>query len=401
MRTTSQKLSLLWICIALLVSSYAWAKNGAILANLSPDNGGSPMASPVFDSAGNLYFSAYGYATGHGSVVEASPTAAGQWNISDIHAFAGSPADGAHPESSLVFDAAGNLYGTTLYGGTWRVGTVFKLAPAGNGQWTESIIYNFGTNASLPTSGVVFDSAGNLYGEASLGVGAGEGVVYELSPAGNGTWTETIVYNFSAPGDGVFPFGDLAIDDSGNLYGTTGNGGSVDKGTVFRLSPGAGGWTETILYDFSADRDGNGPSGVTLDSAGNLFGTTYRGGMHKGGRLFELSPASGLWQETVIHDFGWAIDGACPRGRPVIDSAGNLYGATYGGGTSGEGIVYELSPITGGGWKEKILHQFPYDAFDGFFPESGPILDSLGNLYGVTPDGGKLGVGVAYRITPN
>ena len=399
MRTTLHQILLLALSLILFAPSHAWGKNGAILTNIPADTGGYPYASPIFDSAGNLYFSVQGYAGAMGSVVEASPNSNGQWNISIIHAFTGVP-DGSHPASSLVFDSAGNLYGTANAGGAWNAGVVFKLTPIGNGQWTESIIYSLGSgNLAIPSSGVIFDSAGNLYGEALIG--GSDGAVYELSPDGHGNWTETTLYGFGAAGDGSLPAFGLVFDASGNLYGTTEAGGSVGKGTVFRLSPGAGGWTETVLYDFSADRDGKSPSGVILDSAGNLFGTTFSGGTHKGGRLYELSPATGLWQETVIHDFGWGFDGACPRGTPVFDPAGNLYGATYAGGVSGEGVVYELSPVAGGGWKRKTLHQFPYDAFDGFFPESGPILDGSGNLYGLTQDGGKFGVGVAYRLTPN
>jgi len=399
MRTTFPKLFLLSIVFA-LVSSSALAVSGNILANIPTASNGYPAATPVFDSAGNLFFSVAGYALTDGSIVEASPTSGGQWNLSIIHAFSG--LDGRHPASSLVFDGAGNLYGTTFYGGTADAGVVFKLTPTGNGQWTESVIYNFGGagNLAIPSSGLIFDSAGNLYGVTSIG-GKGTGAVYELSPDGNGNWTETTIYGFDAFEDGVIPFNDLVFDASGNLYGTTSNGGRVNSGIVYRLTPGTAGWTETILYDFSANGDGMVPSGVVLDSAGNLYGTTYFGGMLGGGRLYKLSPASGFWRETVIHDFGAALDGTAPRGELVFDAHGRLYGATYGGGIFGEGTVYRFSPVAGGGWKGRILHQFPYDAFDGFSPDSGPILDNAGNLYGLTPNGGKFGIGVAYRITPN
>ena len=245
------------------------------------------------------------------------------------------------------------------------------------------------------------DSAGNLYGVTALGGLQSNGVAYELTPAGNGTWNETILYNFGAAGDGSQPSGDLIFDASGKLYGTTEIGGSLKRGTVFRLTPGAGGWTETTLYDFSASNDGLVPTGVILDTAGNLFGVARYGGLFGMGRAYELSPATGSWQETVIHDFTGGSDGYYPAGKLVSDSRRNLYGVAVGGGLHGLGTAYQFSPGKGGGWNGKILHQFPQTSFDGFYPDSGPILDGSGNLYGVTQQGGNGGIGVAYRLTPN
>jgi uncharacterized repeat protein (TIGR03803 family) len=338
--------------------------------------GSLPGAGVIADSAGNLYGTTVGGgARNLGTVFELSPTATGSWNETVLHSF-GSGSDGQNPFAALIFDGAGNLYGTTQYGGLYSDGTVFKLSPAANGQWTESVIHSFAgypADGRYPAASLVFDSKGNLYGTASTGGSSanclvnkkpeGCGVAFELSPAANGQWTETLLHSFTnTGGDGAYPYSNLIFDSAGNLYGTTEYGGVNGKcqgpktstcGTVFELTPGAGVWTEKILYAFKGfNTDGALPlAGLVMDTAGNLYGTTDAGGNASNaqyadgfGTVFELSPTSGgQWTESVLHNFQPTPDGQLPRSGLLLDSLGNLFGATAGGAVSGS-VVYEVTP---------------------------------------------------------
>jgi uncharacterized repeat protein (TIGR03803 family) len=324
----------------------------------------------IQDAAGNLYgVSTYGGITapcpatgllGCGTVFELSPTTTGHWKRTQLYAFSGG-ADGSLPLSTLVFDSAGNLYGTTGDGGdltdcpTSGCGVVFKLSPTSSGAWTESVLYAFtnGTDGALPRASLVFDAAGNLYGTAEESR-PGAGVVYELSPTASGPWTETVLYTFTGGADGALPLGGLIFDPSGNLYGTTYEAGNLADcrkqgcGTVFELSPIAGGgWSETTIHTFAGGTDGANPEASLLrDASGNLYGTTSAGG-GKGGTVFELSPGSGgTWTEKIIYAFkGPTTDGQNPGYGPLIfDAAGNLYGTTLAGGPLGYGTVYKIRP---------------------------------------------------------
>jgi uncharacterized repeat protein (TIGR03803 family) len=271
-----------------------------------------------------------------------------------LYAFQGGN-DGSSPSSGLILDSSGNLYGTTENGGGGTdcsgnyagCGTVFELSPNGSGGWTETILYSFqgGSDGALPTSGLVFDQAGNLYGTTRFGGGT-FGTVFELSPKGSGGWTETILYTFTNNSDGAYPQG-LIFDQKGNLYGTTVGGGGLcgggfnPCGTVFELSPnGSGGWTETSLYVFQvSDGIWNPNPGLVFDQAGNLFGTTPASGENgcvEGygcGAVFELSPnGSGGWKETLLFSFQGGSDGVGPNPGLMFDQAGNLYGTAQAGG---------------------------------------------------------------------
>jgi uncharacterized repeat protein (TIGR03803 family) len=324
---------------------------------------------------------------------------------------------GMQPESSLVMDSAGNLYGTTTLGGTNCAsqdgcGTVFQLVPKSGGGWTENVIHNFNNNGKdgmTPVAGVIFDSAGNLYGTTVAGGIYGQGAVFELSPKLGGGWTERLLHSFNNNGkDGTAPYGSLVFDSVGNLYGTTSKGGLYNNGTAFRMSPKTGGgFTEVVLHNFIANnKDGKVPmSNLIFDSAGNLYGTTYYGGVYGDGTVFELSPpASGnQWTETVIYSFPNITDGFADYGL-IIDSAGNLYGTTVGLTTSTYGTVFELSPTTGGTWTTQVLHTFCSETgcADGTVPVGSLIFDSSGNLYGVTRSGGpgKNPQGTVFELTP-
>jgi len=248
---------------------------------------------------------------------------------------------------------------------------------------------------------VTFDNAGNIYGTTSYGGGTrcnygSCGTVYKLTPNGSG-WRETVIYRFTGGSDGANPEAGIIFDDAGNMYGTTSTGG-IGCGTVYKLTPSDSGWVENILYRFSRENDGCGAyAGLTLDAAGNLYGATYGEGPRGGGTLFELSPSGGNWAFRVLY----AFSDLGPTDSPTIDPAGNLY-STNDTDPSGYGSVFKLTPA-GGQWIYTDLHDF--DGSDGWVPIGGLILDPQGNLYGTTIGGGGVGCegggcGVVWEITP-
>jgi len=353
--------------------------------------------------------------------------AASAWAIdtqSSIYTFQ-SRTDGATPMSGVIADGAGNLYGTTTAGGgactaitKKGCGTVFELSPASGGTWTETILHAFtgGTSDGYSPQGLVFDASGNLYGITGAGGtgtvcigGAGCGVIYELSPSSGGTWTETILYNFTGGIDGNEPWGSLAIDASGNLYGVTRAGGANLDGNVFELSPGSSGWTFTTLHSFATTGGYEPDSGVTLDAAGNLYGTTLRGGDETGtwgcssgcGVVYRLSDSSTGWRYSQIYVFH-GPGGYEPVSGVALDSTGNLYGTTFAGGTPtccGFGVVFKLAPTTAGQWKETILHAFQ-NTTDGENPTATLTLDSAGHVFGTSGGLSETSPGAAFRLTP-
>jgi len=376
-----------------------------------------PVDGLIFDISGNLYGTTYvGGIHSAGTVFELSPQGGGGWTETVLHSF-GNGTDGSGPEAGLILDSAGNLYGTTAFGGIYGLGTVFELSPRAGGGWTETVLHSFGNgnDGQLPVAPLVY-ADGNLYGTTNGGGIHDAGTVFELSPNGGGGYTETLLHNFGNPAtnDGSYPSAGLVFDSAGNLYSTTSQGGIHGFGTAFELSPRqGGGWTETLLHNFGnpSTNDGYIPyTGLIFDSAGNLYGTTSGGGIHGGGTAFELSPrGGGSWTETVLHNFGGGTDGAYLLAGLAMDTAGNLYGTTDSGGihsncSGGCGTAFELSPRQGGGWTERVLHNFGSGA-DGNEPAAGLVLDSAGNLYGTTEGGGihscgGLGCGTAFKIAP-
>jgi hypothetical protein len=366
-----------------------------------------------------------------------------------LHNFNNDSKDGYVVTAPLVFDAAGNLYGTTANGGQGQCtngfvvgcGIVFKLIPGGNGKWTEKVLYSFkndGTDGNYPSGGLVFDTAGNLYG-VTLGGGSshsascalngnvlGCGTVFELIPGTNGRWTEKVLHNFTfAVTDGFFPQGTLVLDKAGNIYGTTIEGGvnpcanGLGCGVIFELSRSAQGkWGEKILHSFNDSTDGSNPqAGLVFGKAGNLYGTAM-GGPYQTGTVFEFRRGSkGRWTLQVLHAFGKnPLDGSNPQSALISDTAGDLYGTTVSGGTDGScsstgetcGTVFEVIPHAKGKWTEKVIHDFQNDGKDGVLSSAGLVLDSAGNLYGTTPLGGNfgfctdfvVGCGVVFELMP-
>jgi uncharacterized repeat protein (TIGR03803 family) len=385
-----------------------------------------PSGSLIFDASGNLYGTTTDGGTtpggGGGAVFELTKMC-GHWTEKTLRDF-GSGEDGAQPDSSLIFDAAGNLYGTTSDGGADTGGTVFKLTHTASGGWTEKTLHNFGSGEDGfgPDSSLIFDAAGNLYGTTSGGGANGTafdngGTVFELTRTASGDWTEKILHDFGSGEDGWLPRAGLIFDASGNLYGTTYDGGAYGSGTVFELSPrGDGDWTETILHDFdNTSTDGAHPyAGLILDADGNLYGTTFFGGAFTStsscptttgrggcGTVFELTPqAGGGWTESILHNFeAGSTDGYLPSAGLIFDATGNLYGTTIGGGGIRGGTVFKLTPAAGGVWNETLLYTFSSSKLgNGASPAASLIFDADGNLYGTTAFGGAHDLGTVFEI---
>jgi len=267
---------------------------------------------------------------------------------------AGSDGSGPTQGTNVIFDRMGNIYGTTVRGGAYGQGTVYKLTRSGGG-WVESILHEFGANGdgAQPLHSVIFDTSGNLYGTTSYGGADNYGVVFQLVPSGSG-WTENILASFSPNGSaGGIPYAGLTIDQSGDLYGATSTGGSPGFGAVFELVPSGSNWTLKVLYSFLVGGSGGsyycGPYGnLVMDAAGNLYGTTYSDGAYEYGSIFKLTPVSGQWTYTSLHDFcssGWPCsDGALPSGDLTMDANGNFYGTATVGGTDTYGVVWKITP---------------------------------------------------------
>lgn len=307
-----------------------------------------------------------------------------------LHRFTGARSgDGTLPEAGLVRDAAGNLYGTTQYGGTgcpifvaplqlvvFGCGVVFRVAANG----AETLLHRFGAafpttkDGKYPVASLLRDSAGNIYGTTRLGGTFGWGAVFKLYPSG----LEIVLHSFTNGADGGQPFGNVIRDVDGNLYGTTAAGGAFKNGMVFKLNTTD---KETVLHSFTGGADGREPfGGLVRDPAGNLYGTTAGGGAFGNGTVFKLDTTG---KEIVLHSFTSGADGSSPDAGLIRDSAGNLYGATTSGGAFGNGTVFKLN-TTG---EETVLHSFTGGA-DGGQPFAGLVRDAAGNLYGTTAGGG-------------
>lgn len=388
--------------VASSLSAPLFAQNEQTLYNFSGTDGNSPLSGLVMDAAGNLYGATFvGGAYGDGVIFEVSRDASGGWTETVIYNFTGGTDGGTPANGNMIFDAAGNLYGTTVNGGTHNLGTVFELTPSAAG-WSESVLYSFRgiKDGANPYMGLVFDGKGNLYGTTYYGGTYDAGTVFELSRAGSGQWTEKVIHTFNVT-NGIYVPGGLAIDGAGNLYGVAQNGGTYGVGVVYELSPGASGsWTGTILHEFTGANDGGYPYAerLLLDSSGNLYGTTQGGGAFNYGTVFRLSHAGKIWEEQVLHSFD-NYSARNPNAGLITDEAGNLYGTcANGNGISSVGAVFELSPESGGTWKPTILHVFKRT--DGEFPVAPLVRDTAGNLYGTTWLGGANNIGVVFEIKP-
>ncbi len=427
----------------LMTATYAAAQREAVLHSFGNGNDGRvPYAGLIRDASGNLYGTTYYGGTGSctselangcGTVFELSPKAGGGWTEKILHNFSDNGRDGYYPDAGLVLGTAGDLYGTTSYGGAGvcssteptGCGTVFELRPKAGGGWTEKVLHSFagGSDGELPEDGVILDAAGNLYGTTAGDTGSCAdsfvdcGTVFELTPHAEGGWTEKVLHTFSNNGtDGYGPYGDLVKDVAGNLYGGTYWGGASGDGAAFELTPGkAGIWTEQVLYSFFYKGNfGGGPGGLTLDGAGSIYGSAPTGGTSYSGAVFELTPVTGAgWTETTLYNFDIYTTGATTNSSLIIDAAGNLYGTNQFGGygttvclrfgdgneEASCGTVFELTPAGDGSWTETTLHSFGTGT-DGQVPYAGLIRDAAGNLYGTTSSGGAHDGGTVFEIIP-
>jgi len=376
---------------------YAFNSTGSL------SDGGQPEAGVTRDSAGNLYgttfFGGLGvgcdiYFAGCGIVFKLD--SAGIETV--LHAFSGAK-DGWNPTARVILDSAGNLYGTTAYGGAYGRGTVFEVDAAG----IETIVHSFagGMDGARPNAGLVQDAAGNFYGTTQYGgrgcYGQGCGTVFRISPSGE----ETILYRFGDVPDGASPLGGVAVDSSGTIYGTTWLGGIYSFGTVFQLDSSG---NEAVLHSFAGGDDGANPlDAPVLDAAGNMYGTTAAAGVNFFGTIFTVDTVG---DESVLYSFTGGADGAYPYAHLVVDTSGslytsgNLYGTASQGGCCGQGSVFEfsggvLTPLYGFSGAPNGANP------DGQIPVGGLIMDSAGNLYGTASTAGPDGWGTVFQIQLN
>jgi len=371
----------------------------------------------VADHTGALYgTTSRGGAFNQGTVFQLTPPAVsgGEWTETVLYSFAGG-SDGSFPYiTALVFDGNGALYGTTERGGGKRnYGTVFQLTPPAitGGAWTESVLHRFsGTDGAYPQSGLVFDDHGVLYGETSAGGSSGRGTVFLLTPPvpPGGTWTESVLYNFGS--SEASPILVLLFGKNGALYGLTlGNENDPQiSGTIFELRPpavGGGAWTQRVLHAFTDGADGGNPEGLAFGEDGVLYGTTLFGGTTGNGVVFQLTPPAspgGQWTETVLYNFAGGSDGSLCYSNPLPGKNGVLNGATSAGGASGQGTLFQLTPpaVAGGAWTETVLYSFT-GGRAGTSPFGGLVFGKGGALFGTTSGGGgPNGQGTVFGIAP-
>jgi uncharacterized repeat protein (TIGR03803 family) len=408
--------ALVLFVVTLALAASAWAAGTETLlysfcAQTSCVDGNQPYGSLVADSSGtHLYGTTYyGGTNNYGTIYELA-NSGGTWTQTVLYSFLGaSNSDGANPFSGLVMDAAGNLYGTTQNGGASSQGTAFELVKSGS-NWKETVLHTFdnigGDDGSYPYGRLDFDATGNLYGTTQQGGKFGGGVVFQLKKSGS-SFTYHVLHSFATSASNSYqPYGGMVVDKTnGYLYGTTYYGGVIwNAGAVYQLREVSGVWIYSVIYNFLGDSLGQYPYGdLATDSAGNLYGTTYSGGSFDVGEVFKLTLGKNSWTESVIHSFsGYANkDGANPYYNGVtVDTDGNVWGSTYQGGSSAGnnlnyGTVYKLAAGT---YKESVLWSFGTSG-DGYYPLHEPIVVN-GKVYGTTYVGGLHGQGVVYEVVP-
>ena len=404
LRATAGAFAVIFLLVTLPLQT-ANAQTETIIYNFT-NTSERPSGPLLIDSAGNLYGTSVGGGPlpgGYGTVFELV-NSSGTYTQGILHDF-GATGDGLGP-SGLLMDSSGNLYGTTGSGGASGAGIAYELVNSG-GNYSEKILYSFGATTSdgvNPSSSLIMDLAGNLYGTTLAGGASGFGTVFELVNS-SGNYTEKILYSFvGSPSDGEYPIA-LLMDSTGNLYGAADGGGTAGDGAVFELINSGGSYSEKILYSFTGPpNDGRNPTGLLMDSAGNLYGTTQLGGTSTNcpencGSVFELVNNSGNYAEKLLHSFTGNADGSYPNASLIIDATGKLYGTTSGDPSIslGNGTLFELTNSSGA-YAEYALHVFAGPPGDGTTPGT-PVIDSAGSLYGTTSLGGASDYGVAYKFT--
>jgi uncharacterized repeat protein (TIGR03803 family) len=399
--------SAIMLFLAVVSTGEAHAQSYHVIYNFTGCVDGSlPSNTLLLDKAGSLYGTTIGGGSscGEGGMGVAFQLRrnGNEWAYSTMHRFTGNSRDGASPYSygGLAVGPDGGYYGTASLGGAANAGVVFRirvrpqiacktlLCP----PWTEDIVHQFtgSPDGEEPLGSVAFDAAGNMYGTTVHG-GPMSGAAYMISPFSGG-WTESVLAGVEGN-----PLGTLVLDQAGNLYGITFSGGSIGRGTVFQLMPTQAGWMVNVLHTFTGDADGANPfGGLVLDAAGNIFGSTTKGGRGGGGTIFELTPSDNGWTFNTIYSLS-GVDG--PASALTMDAASNFYGTTTGDGVFELGSIFKLSHSKNG-WGLTDLYDFRGGS-DGYGPLGGVTMDVSGNLYGTTAFGGASDAGVAWEITPN
>lgn len=404
------------VSLVLVSLAFANAQTFKVLHTFTDKaDGANPVAGLIMDAKGNLYGttnqggasgSCYPEFDGCGTVFELSPSKSG-WRFKVLYTFQGGQ-DGQGPYGEVMFAPDGSLYGATANGGNPNCpsgcGSVFNLKPAKK-TWSETVLYNFqgNTDAYYPTGSLAMDSSGNLYGTTYVGGTYGPGTIYELTNSG-GNWTESIVWSFSGQGDGANPQNGVIFGSDGTMYTSTPYGGTGASGTVDQFTKSGSSWAEQTLYTFqNGDTTGGNPiAGLLLEPSGVLVGATEDGGAHRGGTVFSLTNSGGNWNMAPDYSFRAKTCCAGPAAGLIMDAAGNLYGTTQGSPGVNLGTVFKLTP-KGDHWVQKVLYTFTGGS-DGSTPMGVLLLDSAGNLYGTTLLGGVQnqygGYGVVFEVTP-
>ena len=369
----------LLVASLLLPACPASAVNLTTLASFNGSNGTNPMSDLIADAEGNLYGTTYyGGANNYGTVFRID---AGTHALTTLVTFNWS--NGVCPYAGLMADAMGNLYGTTNSGGTNRYGTVFRVN-AGTQNLTTLVAFN-GFNESGPCGVLISDAAGNIYGTTQFGGSKDKGTVFRVA-AGTNALTTLVTFNINNGGN---PFGGLIADAAGNMYGTTSTGSASGDGTVFRLAVGTNALTKLVAFN---DSNGRYPmAGLIADSAGNLYGTTSQGGTNERGTVFRVNAGTHALATLVLFD---GSNGACPYGGLIADAAGNLYGTTSQGGANDMGTVFRIEAGT-----NQLTTLFTFNGINGKSPFAGLIADNAGNLYGTTHLGGPNDSGTVFELT--
>jgi len=394
------------VSAVLLLATAAWAAGTSkVIYSFQGGNDGEYADTELaIDSAGNLYgATVQGGKNASGTVFQL--TSAGVHTV--LYDFQGG-ADGGEPYKGVTLDIHGNLFGTAVAGGGGSCeggcGVVYMLTSNG-GTWTQTVIHTFlGSDGSGPGAPVVFDRHGNLYGTTPTGGKFGNGVVFKMRVDSTGTWHFKVLHNFTGGVDGLGGSASrLLIDSAGNIYGVCTSGGANSAGNVYKLSVVQGKWQLTPLYSFQGGAsDGASPySGLIFDKSGNLYGTTYYAGANTQGTVYKLTPGANGWTETVLYNFKGGSDGSSPISGLIAGAKGNLYGTTSAGGSStcNCGTVYKLTPGGNGSWTESVSYRFTGPP-DGRFAYNSLVSDSKGTFYGTTVGGGTNDDGTVYHFTP-
>lgn len=381
------RLLFLSLLVFVLTASVA-AADEVVLHRFAERNDAHPSSPLVVGPDGDLYGVAAGAQSPGGAVFKMHRTPDGRWNETILHAFGATPNDGSFPEGGLTFDKAGNIYGTTEWGGAFKYGTVYKLTRNRNDNWNEKVLYSFinGSDGAMPASGVVFDQFGDLWG-TTLNGGAW-GTIFELLPTG-GEWELDTIFDFNGSWSGANPFGQLRTDAHGNIWGTTADGGN-GGGVVFEVSHSQYGWSVQIVYSFPNCCDASHPyyGPLVFDNSGNVYGASAGGGQYGYGAVFKLTETNGGWSETVVYSFLGQDDGAYPYGGLTFVDDNHLIGVTIDRGKKSFGTIFELIQ-TNNTWAATVLHSF--DFVDGASASNALLRWSDRTLFGVTFAGGVPG----------